>query len=266
MLVTLKTLLHTLLLPPGGPLLLAIAGLLLVRRHRRTGVTLLIVAVGALWLLSTPIIADELLLAAEKFPPLDLTQPLHAEAIVILGGGGYRSKAPEYGGAPAADMEQLDRLAYGAYVARKTSLPVLVSGAPNEALAMSASLTRSFGVKPRWIENHSRDTFDNARYSARMLFAEHITSIVLVTSATQLWRATQEFRGAGFEVVPAPSDVWAPREDTAFRFVPLSDALLRSQRALYEIIGERVRVIFAALHIRRQTPAKMCDKSQSPCA
>jgi len=264
-LVTLKSLLHTLLLPPGGLLLLAIAGLLLLRRHRTTGMTLLVVAVGALWLLSTPIIADELTLAVEKFPPLDLTKPVHAQAIVILGGGGYRLRAPEYGGAPAAEMEQLDRLSYGAYVARRTSLPVLVTGATNEAIAMSVSLSRSFGVTPRWVENHSRDTFDNARYSARMLFAEHITRIVLVTSSTHLWRATQEFQSAGFEVVPAPADVWAPREATESRFVPRPEALLRSQRALYELVGERVRVILAALHIRRQDSARMCDKSQLPC-
>jgi uncharacterized SAM-binding protein YcdF (DUF218 family) len=264
-LVTLKSALHTLFLPPGGLLLVAIAGLLLLRRYRRTGMTLLIAAAGALWLLSTPIIADGLTLAAEKFPPLDLTKPLHAQAIVILGGGGYRFRAPEYGGAPAAEMEQLDRLSYGAYVARKTSLPVLVTGATHEAIAMSASLTRSFGVTPRWVENHSRDTFDNARYSAGMLFPEHITHIVLVTSSTHLWRATREFQSAGFEVVPAPSDVWAPRQHAGFRFIPGPEALLYSQRALYELLGERVRVVLAALHIRRQDSARLCGKSQLPC-
>ena len=257
MLVTLKTVLHTLLLPPGGVLLVAIAGILLLRRHRRAGMALLIAAVGTLWLLSTPIIANELTLAAERFPPLDLTKPVGAQAIVILGGGGFRSRAPEYGGAPAAEPEQLDRLAYGAYVARKTSLPVLVTGATDEAIAMSATLTRSFGVTPRWVENQSRDTFDNARYSARLLFAEHIRHIVLVTSSTHLWRATQEFQSAGFDVVPAPADVSAPREEAEFRFVPGPQALLRSRDAIYELLGERVRVILAALHLRRQSSARL---------
>lgn len=266
MLVALKSVLHTLLLPPGGLLLVAIAGLVLLRRYRRTGLALLIGAVAALWLLSTPIISDELTLAAERFPPLDLAKPVQAQAIVILGGGGFRFRAPEYGGAPAAEMEQLDRLSYGAYVARKTSLPVLVTGATHEALAMSASLTRSFGVTPRWVENHSRDTFDNARYSARMLFPEHITHIVLVTSSTHLWRATKEFQSAGFEVVPAPADVWAPHQEGAtLSLVPGAEALLRSQRALYELLGERVRVILEALHLRRQDSARMCGKSQSQC-
>ena len=35
--------------------------------------------------------------------------------------------APEYGG-PAAGPGLLERLSYGAYVARRTGLPVLVSG------------------------------------------------------------------------------------------------------------------------------------------
>jgi uncharacterized SAM-binding protein YcdF (DUF218 family) len=252
MLISIKSFLHTLLLPPGGLLLLAIAGLCLLPRYRRSGVTLLCLAVGALWLLSTPIIADELSVAAERLPPLDLTKPVEAQAIVILGGGGYRPSAPEYAGAPAADMELLERLTYGAYVARKTSLPILVSGAQHEAQAMRSSLVRNFGADVRWTEDQSRDTFDNARYSARMLFPEHITRIVLVTSATHLWRATQEFKGAGFQVVPAPALVWAPPDRSELRYVPGADPLLRSQRALYELLGERVRVTLAALHIRRQ--------------
>lgn len=252
MLVTLKSLLHTLLLPPGGLLLLAILGLLLLRRHRRTGITLVTVAVCALWLLSTPMVAYELTRAADRFPPLDLTKPVQAQAVVILGGGGHRRSAPEYGGEPAADLELLDRLSYGAYVARKTSLPILVSGATHEAEAMRASLVRNFGVSVRWVENRSRDTFDNAHYSAQILFAEHIARIVLVTSDTHLWRATQEFKSAGFDVVPAPVPLWDLPEESKLAWVPGADALLHSQRALYELIGDRVRVVLAALHIRRQ--------------
>ncbi len=253
MLVTLKTILHTLLLPPGGLLLLAILGLLLLRRHRRTGTTLVVVAVCALWLLSTPLIAYELTRATDRFPPLDLSKSVQAQAVVILGGGGYRVSAPEYGGAPAADMELLDRLNYGAYVARRTGLPILVTGATREAEAMRATLVRNFGVSVRWVDNHSRDTFENAHNSAQILFAEHITRIVLVTSDTHLWRATQEFKSAGLEVTPAPVQPWQLPEDVKFAWVPSADALLHSQRALYELIGDRVRVILAALHIRRQS-------------
>jgi len=252
MLVTLKSVLHTLLLPPGGLLLVAIVGLLLLKRHHRTGIALVILAVGTLWLLSTPMIAYELTRATDRFPTLDLSKPVQAQAVVILGGGGYRWSAPEYGGSPAADLELLERLSYGAYVARKTSLPILVTGATHEAQAMRASLVRSFDVSVRWVENHSRDTFDNAHYSAQMLFPEHITRIVLVTSDTHLWRATQEFKSAGFDVVPAPVQLWDLPEELQFDWVPGADALWHSQRALYELIGDRVRVILEALHMRRQ--------------
>jgi uncharacterized SAM-binding protein YcdF (DUF218 family) len=255
MLITLKMLLRTLILPPAGPLIVAIVGLLMLRRRRRVGITLATVGVGALWLLSTPIVADSLTRAAERYPALDLTRPVQAQAIVILGGGGLRLNAVEFGGGPTPEMELLERLSYGAFVARKTSLPILVTGAPDEALAMQTSLTRDFGLSPRWIENRSRDTFDNARYSAPLLRADGVKRIVLVTSSTHLWHAAHEFQAAGFDVVPAPIGLLAPREQTMFRFVPGPSGLLRSHMALYELLGEPVRVALAALHIRRQSTA-----------
>lgn len=255
MFYTVKALLRTLALPPAGLLIVAVVGLLVMRRHRRTGVALIVAAVCGLWLLATPIVSDALTRTAERFPVLDLSKPVQAQAIVILGGAGLRELAPELGGGPAPEMGLLQRLAYGAYLARKTSLPILVTGAPLEAIAMRDSLIRDFGVQVRWVEDQSRDTFDNAHYSARKLFAEHITHIVLVTSSTHLWRATQEFRSAGFEVVPAPAGSSAPRERTVFRFVPSSAGLMRSESAVYELWGERVRQILAVLHLRRQPTA-----------
>ena len=254
MFYTLKALLRTLILPPAGQLILTIIGLWLVRRHRRTGIALVVVGLGSLWLLCTPIVSDVLTRATERFPVLDLSKPVQADAVVILGGGGLRQDAPEFGGGPAPERELLERLTYGAYVARKSSLPVLVTGAADEAVGMRNSLVRDFGVNVRWMEARSRDTFDNARNSAQMLFADHIKRIVLVTSTTHLWRATQEFRSAGFDVTPAPAGPWSPREKTVFRFVPSSQALDRSQEALYELLGERVREWLAALHLRAQAP------------
>jgi uncharacterized SAM-binding protein YcdF (DUF218 family) len=252
MLYTLKAVLRTLILPPSGTLILAIVGLWLLRRHRRTGIALVVVGLGSLWLLCTPIVSDLLTRATEHFPILDLSKPVQADAVVILGGGGLREDAPEFGGGPVPEQQLLERLTYGAYVARKTSLPVLVTGAPDEAVAMRTSLARDFGINVRWVEARSRDTFDNAHNSAQMLFADHVKRIVLVTSATHVWRATQEFRAAGLEVVPAPAGPLGPREKAVFRFVPTSQGLMRSEEALYELLGERVRELLATLHLRRQ--------------
>lgn len=257
MYVTLKTLLHTLLLPPGGLLLIAAAGAALASsaataRTRRTGWGLLAVALGASWLLATPLVADFLERAAEREPPLDLSRPLEAQAIVILGAGDERVAAPEYGGAAAPGPLLLERVAYGAYVARRTGLPVLVSGDPREALAMRTSLARDFGIEVRWVEGHSRDTFENAQLSAPLLKAAGVSRILLVTNGLQAWRASHEFAGAGLLVVAAPVGLWAPRETGLLRYLPAPPALARSRNALYELLGDVVRRVLAALHLRRQ--------------
>jgi uncharacterized SAM-binding protein YcdF (DUF218 family) len=254
MFVTLKMFLHALLPPPASPLLLAVAGLLLIwGKRRRLGATLLAVGLACLWLCSVPVVSNALWRLAERYPALDLNRPTNAQAIVILGGGGYRYAAPEYGG-PAPELALLDRLTYGAFVARRTSLPVLVSGNGNEAGTMRASLTRDFGISTRWFENHSRDTFENARFSAQILRADGVNRIILVTTSTHLWRASQEFRNAGLEVVPAPVGVWAVRGEGGFmKFMPSAAALLRTSEAVSELIGEPVRVTLAALHLRRQS-------------
>jgi len=257
MLIAIKTLLHTVLLPPGGPLLLATAGAWLIARGgagvraRRTGWALLAAGLATLWLLAIPLVSDALQRVAQRCPPLDLTRPVQAQAIVILGGGFERLGAPEYGGEPAASQHLLERVNYGAFLARRTGLPVAVSGTRREALAMSASLARDFGVTTRWAEDSSRDTFENAQFCAQLLKPLGITRIVLVTSADHEWRAMQEFVSAGFSVVPAPVGLYVPPETGVHNFVPNVNALAYSTAALYEILGDLTRQVFAALHLRQ---------------
>jgi uncharacterized SAM-binding protein YcdF (DUF218 family) len=259
MLIALKTILHTLLLPPGGPLLLATAGAWLIARRgsavrsRRAGWALLLAGLAALWLLASPLVAEALSRAAQRCPPLDLGRALQAQAIVILGGEGERLGAREYGGEPAARLTLLERLNYGAFVARRTGLPVAVSGSPTETLAMRASLARDFGVGTRWIEDRSRDTFENAQFCSTLLRPLGITRIVLVTDADHEWRAMREFIAAGFSVVPAPVGLQVPQKISIRSFIPSAIALAGSTQALYELIGNVARALFEKLHLRRHS-------------
>jgi uncharacterized SAM-binding protein YcdF (DUF218 family) len=260
MLVSIKILLHTVLLPPGGPLLLATAGAWLIARRgaglrtRRIGWALLIAGLATLWLLAMPLVADTLGRAAQRCPPLDLNRPVQAQAIVILGGAAERTGAPEYGGEPAVSLRLLERVNYGALIARRTGLPVAVSGTHKETLAMSASLARDFGVNTRWREERSRDTYQNAQFCAELLEPLGITRIVLVTNADHEWRAMHEFVSAGFSVVPAPVGLHVPQEIGPRSFFPDIWALGYSTEALYEILGDLVRQVFAALHLRQHSP------------
>lgn len=249
MIFELRILLRTLILPPASLLILGFVGLLLASRYRRLGGTLAAASLAALWLVSTPIIADGLQRMADHYPALDLSRPVDAQAIVILGGGGYRRAAPEYRG-PAPDYAMYERLAYGAFVARRTRLPVLVTGNGGEAVTMQVSLGRDFGVPTRWVEDRSEDTYDNAHNSARILLAAGVSRVVLVTSDTHLWRAAHEFEAAGLSVVPAPAGVPAPIEVGAMRYVPTATGLLRSYEAVYELVGEGIRDLLVMTHLR----------------
>jgi uncharacterized SAM-binding protein YcdF (DUF218 family) len=250
MLLRFKLLLKSVILPPNGLLLLAILGLFLLKRRPRLGRACLIFAIGSLWLLSTPWVSDALSGLAEHYPALDLRSAAGAQAIVILGGGGQRALAPEYGG-PAADSVLLERLSYGAYIAHKTGLPILVTGFRIEATAMQATLQRNFGIDPRWIDGAAFDTFSNAGNSARLLRADGIRRIILVTHATHMWRSVHEFTAAGLEVIPAPMGMLARRDPGMFLYVPEVEALRRSDTAINELLGEPVRWFFEATHLRR---------------
>src|ERR1700722_340252 len=251
MLLRIKTLLKGLILPPGGPILLALLGVFLIKRRPLLARVCLILGIGSLLLLLTPVGCDALTAVAEHYPPLDLRSPAGAQALVILGGGGQRGLAPEYAG-PAAEPVLLERLSYGAYLARKTGLPVLVTGFMIEAHAMHDTLQRNFGIETRWTDDRAYDTFQNARNSALLLKASGVRRIVLVTRATHMRRSVQEFRDTGLEVVPAPVGILADREGGIHRYLPNPDALLRSHAAIYEMLGEPVRTFLAATHLRRQ--------------
>lgn len=247
----LKALGRGLILPPTASLILILVGAILIRRRRRFGWTVFVVGFVSLWLLCTPIVADGLCALAERYPALNPNRPLSAQAVVVLGGGGERNHATEYNG-PIGEPIMLERLTLAAFLARRYSLPLAISGAPSEAVAMAATLSRNLGVTPRWIEGGSRDTYENAQLSARLLLPAGIKRIVLVTSSAHEWRAAQEFVAAGFDVVPAPAGVLGYREAGLFRIIPSPAGLMRSNSAVYELIGEPMRKLQAALGLRER--------------
>jgi uncharacterized SAM-binding protein YcdF (DUF218 family) len=252
LLLYLKTMLRQLLLPPASPVLLAFAGWLLLQRRPALGRALILVGLVSLWLLATPLVALALTRLAQHYPALDPSQLAGAQAIVILGGGGQRAWAPEYR-APAAGAELMEKLAYGAFLSRHANLPILVTGRGIEADAMRATLRQNFDITPRWVDAQAYDTFENARNSAVILRAAGVQRIVLVTRATHMRRSMQEFLATGLTVTAAPVATRLSLEPgDPLRYLPSGDALRLSYEACYELIGEPVRRLLAATHLRRQ--------------
>src|SRR5439155_11021676 len=196
-----KLLLKALVLPPAAPLLIALVGLALLDRSRRLGRLLTTVGVVLLVLVSMPAVAAFLIRFVDDSPPFDAGQAKAAQAIVILGGGTKRA-APEYGGDTMSRLT-LERVRYGARVARMTGLPVMVVGgrpAPSrepEATIMRAALQDEFGVPVRWSEEQSRNTHENALMAAAILRAAGVSRVVLVGHGFDMPRARAEFAAAG---------------------------------------------------------------------
>jgi uncharacterized SAM-binding protein YcdF (DUF218 family) len=247
--IWLKALAKTLVLPPTGPLLLALAGLSMRRRFPRTGSTAAWTGLVTLLLLSMPIVAGLLVRGLGESPLFDPTQASSAQAIVVLGGG-TRRNAPEYGG-ETLNALSLERLRYGTVVARATHLPILLSGGSvyggeAEAQLMQASLERDFGMRARWVEDRSRNTHENALRSAEMLRADGIDRVILVAHDFDMRRARAEFADAGIATIPAATGSTADAPATLLDYLPSIGGLRRSYYAVYEICGNLVRWIARA--------------------
>jgi uncharacterized SAM-binding protein YcdF (DUF218 family) len=241
-----KKMLAALVLPPTGPLLLALLGLLLLQWRPRLGRVLAWLGVLSLLALSLPPVAHLLVRSFDQRGPLDFRQALDAQAIVILGGG-VRRGAAEYGGDTLGRLT-LERVRYGALVARKTKLPILASGGAvyggtPEAVLMKKALEEEFGVPVRWTEIRSRDTRSNAVESAAILLPLGISRVLLVAHSLDMPRAGAEFASAGLRVTPAPTAVSAEAMsfDHPIQLLPGMGALNSSYYALYEILAETVR-------------------------
>ena len=243
--------LQRLFLPPGLVLFLLLLGIGLLRVRPRLAKMLLWVGLLTGYLLCTPYVEGVLMRQLQRYPALD---PLHVAervarsdvgAIVVLSSNSYKD-APEYGH-DTVGGDTLERVRYGAYLNRKTGLPVIVSGghvldSTGESLAaeMAESLQHDFGVKEVWLEEHSHTTAENALFTAQLLKAKGIEKVLLVTHAYHMPRAVAIFEKRGVKVVPAPTALSVKHngdEPAVMLWMPSASAMYGCYMALHELVG-----------------------------
>jgi uncharacterized SAM-binding protein YcdF (DUF218 family) len=233
-----------LVLPPGGPLLLGLFGLLFWQLGFAR--KLVLSALLLLWLFSMPVTENLLMASLETYPALSEAdiKDKGADAIVVLGSQRYLN-APEYGkDSPGSTM--LMRVRYTAWLAKKTGLPVIPSGGMpgntgNEAEArIYADILRDeFGIQVEDTEPRSQNTWENARYTAQLMKKLGLKKIFLVTDAAHMPRAIYAFEHNGIQPIPAPTGfVHDPRRRYSWlSFMPNSQAMQNNAYALHEYLG-----------------------------
>jgi uncharacterized SAM-binding protein YcdF (DUF218 family) len=240
-----KKLLTGLALPPVSLLLLIVLGLSLLRWRPRWGQVCAWTGVLLLTVCCLPATSQVLVRLVRLPAGVDSEAAARAQAVVVLGGG--RQRALEYGGETVGSLT-LERVRYGAMLAKQRQLPLLVSGGldslgAQEAELMDRALRDSFGMQARWVEPRSRDTHENAQYSAQILRQAGIHTVLLVTHDIHQRRSIAEFSGAGIEAVSAPvtSVAAAATRGTIVDQLPSTKSFHTNVMMLHEILGNAAR-------------------------
>jgi uncharacterized SAM-binding protein YcdF (DUF218 family) len=236
----LKSILLALTLPPVCLLYFAMLGLLIARRHRNGARALLWIGLVGLTLLSIPLVPNLLIVALEQDLPTTPPPDAMPQAIVILGGDLLRNEATPHA---LPGFLTLDRLREGAALYRRTRLPILVTGGtvqpdrPPVALIMADSLRNDFQVPVTWVEDASRDTWQNAEFTAEILKARGIRSVFVVTQGWHMRRAMMAFHHAGLVATAVPTSIDTPFDPIPWDLAPRASAWQWSFYALHEWIG-----------------------------
>lgn len=237
--------LKALLLPPGGLILLLLISLLFIRGL--FGKLLLTLTLAAFYLLSTPMVSTNLIAGLEQhiFVTPEEINASKAEAIVVLGGRVYE-EGPEYGGDTIKGV-MLERVRYAAWLHKRTNLPIIVSGGsidpelPPESKLASQVLKEEFGCKVLATEDKSKNTWENALFTSRVLNTNGINKVALVTHTWHMPRALSAFKQNRVDVIAAPTIFSKGRKSVTDGkvedWLPGAIELRNSYLALHEYIG-----------------------------
>ena len=240
---------------PLGMACLLLSGALFSYRRLKRQRTLLVAALGLLWLGGNHGVAFALARSLEwqNLPPASLAK---ADVIVVLGGGTEGAQYPRQ----SVEVNSAgDRMLYAARLYKQgASSHILLSGGNIDWMAADSSspaadmadIIELAGVPGNalWLEERSLNTYENALFAREYLQAKGIRRVILVTSALHMPRARALFEHQGLEVIPAPTDFTVTQAgwDDLFslnvpgqviNFFPGASSLGRTTNVLKEYFG-----------------------------
>ena len=228
-------------------LLITLAVLLFVLKFRLSAV--LLVIAGLAWVLAWSLPITSLYLGGrlESQHPYKLPRDLpRADVIVIFGGNTQANRAnwfEPYNRATAVDRIDLAEALYLAGRAPR----ILISGSALDGKVseaqMIARLLRQRGIPDSAIllENNSRNTYENARFTDIIMRGQKLKSALLVTSALHMPRAAGSLQKRGIQVTAAsgapqivlplknPPELWRPH----FRSLEASRTIIKEYLGLF---------------------------------
>ena len=233
---------HILLSPLGAGLLLALLLLVGWRVLPRALRLLFLLAELLMLVLCCPFGANVLVHWVEARVSAPCVEPMPQD-IVLLSGGLQREPAAK-DDFVALEEINVDRLLAAVALWRRTPDATLVIAGggpwPISESAVLGQLAQRLGVPENAIrgEARSQSTWENAE-QLRALAPPLPSRIALVSSALHLPRALIAFRAAGFAPCTVVSDsMYAPPGGNIGYFLPQSSALVKSEFAIHELVGD----------------------------
>jgi uncharacterized SAM-binding protein YcdF (DUF218 family) len=222
----------------------------LVIFHKKGRVVILLLTLVT-YLLSTQFIGNLLLKPLESKYDHPFILEKNVDAVVILSGGHYgkRENLP-------LSQSALKRAIFGIMLAKKSSLPIVFSGAGlniyTESDAMKDTVNQlnnyldfNLTISNTLLPNHfsilyeakSLDTFENAMFTKNLFVGNKNPRIYLVTSAFHMKRSEKLYKYFGFDVIPSATDFLTIKKYMFRSFMPSMSGLNMSYYALHEYAG-----------------------------
>ena len=224
--------------------LLAFLGLWSLERIATRRALPVVIGLLALWVASTPVASNvAVALLESQHPPASREALRDTDAIVVLAGG-VRDADELRPEAVLAEGSLVRTLCAARLYHAGPARPMIVAGGsatgPPAPGPLMAGLLVELGVPEEdvIVEDQSRNTFENARESVRLLRERGLTRPALVTEAVHLPRSVRSFHAQGMQVVPAGCNYRASQFGGDLMWLlPNAGAASLVRVALHEWIG-----------------------------